>query len=98
MVTCPHEPQPNGVVERKHRHVMCSLWPLTIPSENQLVSNEKSQSLLLHSKSYPTRYVLRAVHVNRMTLLHSNNSSLNVTLLRLDPMTLALIPFVGSGL
>jgi hypothetical protein len=79
-------------------HQPCWIRPLTISFENQLVSSEVSQNLLWHSKSHIARHVLRAVQVSSATLLHLNNSSFNITLPRLEPMTLALIPFVGSGL
>jgi len=60
---------------RTHNLDSDTIWigPLTISSENQLVSNEGSQSLLWHSKLQPTRHVLRTVHMTRAALLDHEN-------------------------
>jgi hypothetical protein len=57
----------------------CWIGHLTISFENHLVSSERSQSILWHSKLHPTRHVLRAVHVSGVALLHPNNNYLAPT-------------------
>jgi hypothetical protein len=69
---------------------ICWIGPLIISSKNQLVSIDRSQLILWDLKSHLTRHALRAVQVSRAAVL----LNLNMTFPQLEPMTLALIPFV----